>query len=83
MTTVIKASDVKVVDEGDGWQLLGLADSESFGTPTMVARRWVMAAGARGPELTHGDNDQLLYVIRGGGLALVDGEELRLADESV
>lgn len=83
MTTVINTSAVKVVDEGDGWQLLGLADSVSFGAPAMVARRWMLAAGARGPLLTHGDADQLLYVIKGRGLAIVDGLEFPLADESV
>jgi quercetin dioxygenase-like cupin family protein len=83
MTTVLKPEEVEVVEEGDGWQQLGLAGSELFGFPAMVARRWIMKAGASGPELLLGDQDQLLYVIAGGGQAIVDGGTFDLAEESV
>lgn len=83
MTSILNPEDVQVLEEGKGWQLLGLADSELFGAPAMIARRWVLSAGAKGPEKTMGDHDQLLYVIRGGGSAIVDGQAYSLADESV
>ena len=49
----------------------------------MVARRWTLEPNATGPMLTQGDSEQLLYVIRGSGIALVNGEELPLDRESV
>ena len=49
----------------------------------MIARRWVLEPGARGPQLEHGNAEQLLYVIHGNGAAEVDGEELPLSDESM
>ena len=83
MTTVLNPEEVKVIEQGDGWRMLGLADGELFGVPAMIARRWIMEAGANGPELVLGDHDQLLYVIRGGGQAIVDGETYDLAAESI
>jgi quercetin dioxygenase-like cupin family protein len=83
MPIIVKAEETKTVRQGDGWKLIGLADETTFGVPAMIARRWVLEPGARGPDLTHSDSDQLLYVIRGGGTADVDGQMLALSEESV
>jgi quercetin dioxygenase-like cupin family protein len=83
MPIIVKAEETKTVRQGEGWKLIALADEATFGTPAMIARRWVLEPGARGPDLTHGDSDQLLYVIRGGGTAEVDGQALALSEESV
>jgi quercetin dioxygenase-like cupin family protein len=72
-----------VTRRGEGWTEITLADTQTIGAPAMVARRWVFAPGARGPELVQGEIDQLLYVIRGGGLAMVNGQEFRLSEESL
>jgi len=70
-------------DKGQGWEVTTLADAASIGAPVMVARRWIFQPGARGPEATHGQVDQLLYVIRGSGTAVVDGKRMSLDEESV
>ena len=83
MPIIVKAEETKTVRQGEGWKLIALADETTFGGPAMIARRWVLEPGARGPDLTHGDSDQLLYVIRGGGTAEVDTQALALSEESV
>jgi quercetin dioxygenase-like cupin family protein len=49
----------------------------------MTARRWTLQPGAIGPERVHGDVDQLLYVVRGTGAAVVNGQEFALGPESI
>lgn len=83
MPVIIQSEKLTIIRQGDGWQEIGLADKSTFGTAAMIARRWLFAPGAIGPELVHGRSDQLLYVIRGGGTAVVDGEKLPLAEENV
>lgn len=83
MPTLVNPEDMKTSQKGDGWMVITLADAETFNAPSMVARRWVFEPGAQGPEVVHGDTDQLLYVIGGSGTALVEGEELPLTQESV
>ena len=82
MPIIINAADVKVT-RGQGWTRLTVADAEVIGAPAMVTRRWIFEAGAEGPTLEQGDTDQLLYVIRGSGKAMVNGQEMPLTVESV
>jgi len=83
MPVIRQAEEIKVLREGEGWQEIGLADAATFGTAAMIARRWRLGPGAEGPVLVHGRADQLLYVIRGSGTAVVDGQSLPLSDECV
>lgn len=83
MPTVYQPHETPVLREGQGWQEIGLTAPDTFAEPTLIARRWVLQPGARGPQLEHGNAEQLLYVIRGSGTAEVDGEELPLSDESM
>ena len=80
---VIVNSEEMVIRLGEGWAETILADIQTIGAAAMVARRWIFEPGAWGPKLVHGEVDQLLYVIRGSGKAIVNGEEFLLADESV
>ena len=80
---VIVNSGEMITRRGEGWIEITLADTQTIGAPAMVARRWVFESGAHGPELIQGNADQLLYVIRGSGKAIVNGEEFLLVDESV
>jgi quercetin dioxygenase-like cupin family protein len=82
MPIIVNAEDVKVT-HGQGWTQLTIADAEIIGAPAMVTRRWVFEAGAQGPKLEQDDTDQLLYVVRGSGKAIVDGQAMPLTDESV
>ncbi len=83
MPQAVYPEQMNVVAQGTGWRILGLADARVFGAPAMVARRWVLEPGARGPVTTQGDTDQLLYVIQGSGRAQVDDRVLPLEPESV
>ena len=83
MPIIVNTQDTIVTRQGEGWTEITVADAEIIGSPAMAARRWLLKPGARGPELVQGDVDQLLYVIRGSGKAIVDGEEMSLTDESV
>jgi len=83
MPIIINVEDTKVTRREAGWTEITLVDAEIMGAPVMVARRWILEAEVQGPEMVHHDVDQLLYVIRGSGSAIVNGEELPLSDESV
>jgi quercetin dioxygenase-like cupin family protein len=83
MPTLINPDQMQTTRSGEGWFEVTLADSRLTGTSAMVARRWILQPGAAGPELVQGDVDQLLYVSRGGGTAVVDGQELALGYESI
>lgn len=83
MPIIVNAEDTVVTRQGEGWIEITLTDAETIGAPAMVARRWILKPGAKGPTLIHGDTDQLLYVIKGSGSAIVNGKEMLLNDESV
>ena len=83
MPIIVNADETKVTRTGPGWTEVTLADAQNIGAPAMIACRWVIEPGAQGPELVQGEVDQLLYVIQGNGLAIVDGQEFPLDDESV
>jgi len=83
MPIIVNTEDTIVTRQGEGWMEITLTDAEIIGAPAMVARRWILKPNAKGPELVHGDTDQLLYVIKGSGSAIVNGEEMVLTNESV
>jgi quercetin dioxygenase-like cupin family protein len=83
MPIIVRPNEMKVYLQGEGWSAITLADSHIIGAPAMVARRWTLKAGARGPEQIHGEVEQLLYVIRGSGTAVVGTEYLPLEPETM
>jgi quercetin dioxygenase-like cupin family protein len=83
MPTLIQPQNMPIQKEGEGWRLVTLADKRVIGNPAMTARRWIIDPGATGPSFTHGKQEQLLYVIRGSGSALVNGAEFSLSLETV
>ncbi len=80
MPTLIQPEDMKIAQQGEGWRAVALAETSVAG---MVARRWLLDPEVRTPEITHGDVDQLLYVIRGSGQAVVGATSLPLDRESM
>lgn len=58
----------------DGTETI-LTDRLVLGEAVMVTRRWSLKSNARGPETKHGDYEEMLFVISGGGTAHV-GEAL-------
>lgn len=80
MPTIIQPDDMQVSEQGPGWRVVTLAATDVAG---MEARRWLLDSGAHTPEMTHGDVDQLLYVIRGSGQAIANGEVMLLDPEAM
>ena len=83
MPTIVNTEDAVVTRQGEGWTEITVANADIIGSPAMVARLWLLEPGAQGPELVQGDVEQLLYVIRGSGSAIVNGDEMVLTTESV
>lgn len=83
MPTIIEPENMTNIQSGEGWSVKTIADATHIGTPAMVARWWTFQPGAQGPQQTRGKADELLYVIRGAGQALVNGQPYDLADECV
>ena len=83
MPIILNAEETKITRQGQDWREITLADAQTIGAPAMVAHRWVFDPNAQGPALVQGDTDQLLYVIRGSGQAVVNGQTFQLDDESV
>ena len=83
MPKIINPEDMSEAVPYEGCTMRTVADATSIGFPAMVARWWTFEPGASGPQQTRGQADELLYVIRGSGKAIVDGQEFELDDESV
>ena len=49
----------------------------------MEVKRLILDPNIISPEFTHNDNDQLLYVIKGDGIAKVNSKEFPLDKESI
>lgn len=82
MPIIINAENA-IITQGAGWTRFTVADAELIGAPAMVTHRWIFEPEARGPKFEQGDTDQLLYVIRGSGKTIVNGEQMPLTGESV
>lgn len=83
MPIIVNPEEMIAHRQGEGWTEITLADGHTIGVPAMVARRWILKPGARGPERVHGEVEQLLYVIRGSGTAVVGTEHLPLEPETM
>lgn len=83
MPTIINPEDMHISREGTGLRIQTLADGAAFGVPAMIAKNWQLEPNAVGPQITHDDTEQLLYVIRGGGAAIVGEERLPLEPETM
>ena len=85
MPIILQSEDTPVLNQGQGWQEIELATNATFGEgiKAMVVKRWLFEPHAQGPYRTHGDSEQLLYVICGSGQAVVNGQTFELDDEAV
>lgn len=83
MPIIIKPEIMETESDEGGWTKTTLADHKTIGTSAIVAQRWSFEPMAIGPQQKHGDPDQLLYVISGGGTVRVNGEMLPLEGETV
>lgn len=83
MATIINPQDMTEVQSDEGWVVRTVVDAAHLGAPAMVAKWWVFQPGAQGPAQTRRTSDEMLYVIRGTGKAIVDGKMFDLDEESV
>jgi quercetin dioxygenase-like cupin family protein len=83
MPIIINPDETRLTDQGEGWSETTLADSQTIGTPAMVARRLSFEPYTTGPLKAHGETEQLIYVIQGGGEAQVNSEVYPLDTESM
>lgn len=83
MPKIVNPDEMPETVADDGWTVRTVADAAAIGFPAMVARWWTFPPGTHGPMQKRGQADELLYVIRGSGKAVVDGQEFELDDESV
>jgi quercetin dioxygenase-like cupin family protein len=82
MPKIINPQDMHEESE-QGWSVRTVADASHIGAPAMMARWWIFQPGVQGPGQTRGKADELLYVIRGNGQAMVGGTTFELDEESV
>jgi mannose-6-phosphate isomerase-like protein (cupin superfamily) len=83
MPTIINPHDMVETRSEQGWSVRTVADVRHIGAPAMVARWWIFNPGAIGPAQVRGEADEMLYVIRGTGQAVVDEQRFDLDGESV
>lgn len=83
MPVIIKPEEMSVHRHGNGWTEITLADRGDFGSPAMVARRLSFEPNVKGDEFEHGEYEEMLYVIRGSGAAIVGEQRFELAPESL
>lgn len=83
MPIIINPDEMKPPQEGKGWRIQTLADGEDFGVPAMIAKNWQLEPNAVSPQITHDDTEQMLYVIRGSGTAVVGEEHFPLEPETM
>ena len=83
MPTIINPQDMSEERSDEGWSVRTVADASHIGAPAMSARWWTFQPGAEGPKQKRGEADEMLYVIRGTGQAVVDGQSFALDDECV
>jgi len=83
MPTIINPQEMTEQISEAGWSVRTVADVQHLGAPAMVARWWVFQPGVAGPKQKHGAADEILYVIRGSGQAIVDSRVFELDEESV
>jgi quercetin dioxygenase-like cupin family protein len=83
MPSIIKPDDMNETQSETGWFVRTVADTQHLGAPAMVARWWTFKPGTEGPRQRRGKADEILYVVRGSGTAVVDGQMFDLDDESV
>ncbi|HLF91288.1 MAG TPA: AraC family ligand binding domain-containing protein [Anaerolineales bacterium] len=82
MPVIIHPNEM-IIQKGNGWVEIILADENAIGVPAIAAHRWSFEPNTHGPQQTHSGVDQLLYVIAGSGVAVVGEERLPLEKESV
>ena len=83
MPIIINPDEMTTHLQGVGWQIVTLADKQALGLATIVARRWSLKPNAHSTPMAHSDIEQLLFVVRGSGMAVVGSEKFPMEPESM
>lgn len=83
MPTILNPDQMEQYQQGAGWRIVTVAAAKDIGAPVMVARHWFLDPKTEGPTNTHGDVEQLLFVIKGNGTAFVGEAHLPLEFETM
>ena len=83
MPKIIKKADKDILQVLPGLHVESITEMQNHDSHVMEVKRLIFGPAASGPEFIHGDIDQLIYVIKGDGIAKVNNNELMLEIESV
>ena len=83
MPRIIKKEDIQVHPQIPGFQIKSVTETLNQDFKVMEVNCLILDPNIISPEFTHNDIDQLLYVIKGDGIAKVNSKEFPLDKESI
>ena len=83
MPRIIKKEDIQCHPQIPGLQIKSVTETLNQDSKVMEVKRLILDPNIISPEFTHNDIDQLLYVIKGDGIAKVNSKEFPLDKESI
>ena len=83
MPRIIKKADIQCQPQIHGFQIKSVTETLNQDSQVMEVKRLILDPNIITPEFTHTDIDQLLYVIKGDGIANVNSKEFPLDKESI
>ena len=83
MPRIIKKEDIQCHPQIRGFQIKSVTETLNQDSKVMEVKRLILDPNIISPEFTHNDIDQLLYVIKGDGIAKVNSKEFPLDKESI
>ena len=83
MPRIIKKEDIQGHPQIPGFQIKSVTETLNQDSKVMEVKRLILDPNIISPEFTHNDIDQLLYVIKGDGIAKVNSKEFPLDKESI
>ena len=79
----IKKAVIQCQPQIHGFQIKSVTEALNQDSQVMEVKRLILDPNIISPEFTHTDIDQLLYVIKGDGIAKVNSKEFPLDKESI
>ena len=83
MPRIIKKENIQCHPQIPGFQIKSVTEVLNQDSRLMEVKRLILDPNIISPEFTHNEIDQLLYVIKGDGIAKVNSKEFPLDKESI
>ena len=83
MPRIITKKNIQCHQQFPGFQIKSVTEALNQDSQVMEVKRLILDPNIISPEFTHTDIDQLLYVIKGDGIATVNSKEFPLDKESI